>query len=107
MGLPAPGQNIEIALLNRYVADTVIGLPTLPPVAEGNTVLLLRQLDTGLHATLSLKELNVAFNWSEGNPTPALTSRVARFATVMAQEFGDCEQFCPCTIAYRLVSRTA
>src|SRR5690242_4546938 len=107
MGLPAPGQNMEIALLNRYVADTVIGFPTLPPPAEGNTVLFARQLDTGLQVTLSLNERNVAFNSVNGSPTPALSSRDARFATVIEQEFGETAQSCPCTIAYRLVSRTA
>jgi hypothetical protein len=99
MGFPAPGQNMEMALVNLYVAEIVIGFPTPLPPEEGNTVLLLRQVDTGLQTMLSVKDFKVTLSWSDGSPIPALVNLVVRRPTVIAQEFGDTEQFCPCTMA--------
>jgi hypothetical protein len=61
-GLPAPGQNIEIALRNWYVAEIVIGFPTPFAPEEGNTVLLVRHVETGLQLMLSVKDFKVTFN---------------------------------------------
>jgi hypothetical protein len=42
--VPAPGQNIEIAELNGYVASIWMALPTAFPGDEGQTVLFARHV---------------------------------------------------------------